>query len=730
MKFRIHHNYADVKDLLPSVQSAADENRSALGFLPTSVYQQSAMQSKLWVATSLEGNRYLGHLLFGGTYPYLKITQIFVASDQRHGAVGSRLVQELIAYGEKYNYISVSARVAADLPANRFWERLGFQCARQVAGGKTTGRTINLRVRFLNVPLLFERSELQAVPYAGSSVNIGYESRPVMGRQEYALDINSLLDLLKHRKNYEAVSAMIRAGFNHMVRLVLTSEAREELSRQDSTMEQSPALELLNQLPVLPQVADLTDLVAQLRLVVFPRRSRDRKGHVQDTSDLLHIAACVHYRLAGFVTSERALLQAAQAIKSQFALDILSPLEFIDPEFGATTAGAVLARAESREVGIQNFEERSRGEVEIFLERIGVPQEERCRALHPGATGHHRRRLSALVNGELVAFSSWSVPAKFRPESDFFLYADESLPLAQRVVEHLLEMASREARTVKLCGINLFHGPDQLMTRRVAVERGFRSRGGAANSTGSLFKASASGFVGETTWGRFAAQFQNITGLGLPAQMPSFEEVSTSGISIRSPQKNNADLVGLIDFETLTSPGTFLFPGRPGAIIPIRQRFAEDLLGSVGSQMSFLPGKEALLRVEKAYFRSPQGSDALCKGTPVVFYISGHGRGLKEAIGCARITSSAVVSIDDALVQYSRQGVLERRELEKLSKKGKIHVFTFDNWLRFPQPLEYGSLKDLNCIGPANLVTVQRLDHEHLLKILSAGFSNKAGVHA
>jgi hypothetical protein len=206
--------------------------------------------------------------------------------------------------------------------------------------------------------------------------------------------------------------------------------------------------------------------------------------------------------------------------------------------------------------------------------------------------------------------------------------------------------------------------------------------------------------------------------------MPSYEEVSTSGVSMQSPQRSGADLIGLIDFETLMSPGIFMFPGRPGALIPIRQRFAEDLLGSVGTQMSFLPGKEALLRVEKAYFRSPQGGDTLCKGAPVVFYISGHGRGPQEVVGCARITSSAVVSIDDALVQYSRQGVLERKELERISKKGKVHVFTFDNWLRFPQPLKYRSLKDLNCVGPANFVTVQRLDHEQLLKILSAGFSD------
>jgi hypothetical protein len=212
--------------------------------------------------------------------------------------------------------------------------------------------------------------------------------------------------------------------------------------------------------------------------------------------------------------------------------------------------------------------------------------------------------------------------------------------------------------------------------------------------------------------------------------MPGYEEVSTSGISLRRPQKSGGDLVGLIDLETLFSPGIFVFPGRAGALIPIRQHFAEDLLGSMGNQMSFLPGKEALLRAEKAYFRSPRGSNSLSKGTPVIFYISGHRKGLKEAVGCARITSSAVVSIDDASVQYARQGVLERYELEKVARQGWVHVFTFDNWLRFPRPVDYESLKALDCVGRANLVTIQKLGYEQLLKILSEGFSAKAGVHA
>lgn len=74
------------------------------------------------------------------------------------------LVQEIVSQAEKVNYLSLAAHVATDLAdANRFWQRMGFETLRTRPGGKTTARTINVRVRNLNTPTLFDFVERESV---------------------------------------------------------------------------------------------------------------------------------------------------------------------------------------------------------------------------------------------------------------------------------------------------------------------------------------------------------------------------------------------------------------------------------------------------------------------------------------------------------------------------------------------------------------------------------------
>jgi len=65
------------------------------------------------------------------------------------------LVEEIVRKMERLQFLSVISQVAEDLPANRFWERIGFEIVRTRAGGKTTKRTINIRIRELDTPRLF-----------------------------------------------------------------------------------------------------------------------------------------------------------------------------------------------------------------------------------------------------------------------------------------------------------------------------------------------------------------------------------------------------------------------------------------------------------------------------------------------------------------------------------------------------------------------------------------------
>jgi hypothetical protein len=78
-----------------------------------------------------------------------------VAAEHRKHGIGRLLIQTLLTLLEEKQYFSATARVAADLDANGFWQSLKFEIVATKSGGATRGRTINVRARQFNSPSLF-----------------------------------------------------------------------------------------------------------------------------------------------------------------------------------------------------------------------------------------------------------------------------------------------------------------------------------------------------------------------------------------------------------------------------------------------------------------------------------------------------------------------------------------------------------------------------------------------
>lgn len=134
----IMRRFDELAPLIGKVKAHADAAKHSLGFLPEQVYQEAAFQQKLLVAVdrSQSGDECAGHLLFGGTFPHLKVFQVYVARAYRRQRIGSLLIGTLVREAETLGYLSISARVAHDLPeANKFWEKNGFSLARSRPGG-------------------------------------------------------------------------------------------------------------------------------------------------------------------------------------------------------------------------------------------------------------------------------------------------------------------------------------------------------------------------------------------------------------------------------------------------------------------------------------------------------------------------------------------------------------------------------------------------------------------
>lgn len=199
--------------------------------------------------------------------------------------------------------------------------------------------------------------------------------------------------------------------------------------------------------------------------------------------------------------------------------------------------------------------------------------------------------------------------------------------------------------------------------------------------------------------------------------------------------KNHSDAfmckLSLFDFETLVSPGIVLCPGRSGVIVPIQLRFAKGLFAYIQAQGELFPAPEALLHVEKAYFSSTKKTSQVSRGMLVLFYLSGSGGGSKEVIGCARVTYLEVLPLDRIELTLERQGVLSRSELEDIANsKGKVHVFTFDNFSAFPTRIPFNFLKDNAIVSGANLITIEQLSPKHCTQLCEYGFDLRRSADA
>lgn len=712
----------------------ADANKEALGFFQRKVFQEYADRGRLWAAVSSDTNACLGYLLFGGRYPTLKVFQLYVQKKCRKLGVGKKLLISLVTLGEKHSFSNIFARVAADLPSNSFWEKADFSLVRQVDGGKSTGRIINIRVMELDTPSL-----LDLMPCKDSSVKIGIKhihiQQPILGVQTYVLDLNILFDVVKKRIHRTEAAQLISAGLDQQARLVVTPEFIRELERNSDQYGQDPVLKFARTLPVLREIPkpEIDNLLREIQPVVFPAGIHGRH-EVQSVSDLIHLAYCIYHRITGFITREKAMLAVSGQFLDLYHLEVLSPMDLFQPSIaGGRSRASLQARSGKENISIVAATEADKSEIEKFLTDSGVSQSDLATIWSPGTISAPRRRLVARLDANLMAVASWDSPSTFSRPIMLHLYVDETSYCVEAVIDHVLARVLGDTQPLSMRVVTLDAPIDQTMTRTTAEKRGFLKSfpSGMHSTVGQLSKLTFSGLISPSNWDVFRNEVKETTRLVFPNRIPTSEEFINTGIVVKNESENFFGKLSLFDFETLVSPGVVLCPGRTALIVPIKLPFAKGLFSNVQAQGYLFPGPEALLHVEKAYFRSTRGASMFSLGTLVLFYLSGTGGGTKEVIGCARITYSEVLSVDEIELKLKRQGVLSRSELEGMANNsGKLHVFTFDNFNEFPTRIPFSFLKNMSMISGANLITTEQLSARDCAQVCEFGYGFRSSADA
>jgi hypothetical protein len=459
---------------------------------------------------------------------------------------------------------------------------------------------------------------------------------------------------------------------------------------------------------------------------VFPHRSETRRGAESDQSDLKHLANCILSGVDAFVTSELAIISASHSLQAKHGLEVLSPQDIVsltaltrDWEFqpakvsvGATLSSRMYCEADSDPVS-------------ALAAELGVQTSAASEFFGPSTSASRRSRIVVSLGSRVVGFAAHCISANIQAPVRSLLLVREGVSRAQLIVDHLLGGLLSELPRQRLLACDLVTAEPQLLTRATAQRLGFNRCSSSQRGVSIQRKLSWSGVISISGWQSFSRAIASRTGTLLPDVCPSYSKSMSTGVMLRRQAASSSRTISLVSFESTLSPLLLLAEGRPSAIVPIREKQANELLPEV-RQQSPLFQKEAGVLIERAYFSRSPAARVITRGSMIVFYISGADGGRAEAVGIARVTSGGqdVRSMNSDLFS---QGVLDDQDLHGSSRKSqKIVFFTFESFARFPKALSFHAMKAAGLVGKANLVTVQPLEFGQLLVLLNiAGLIEK-----
>lgn len=708
--FAIAEGYGQVAAYLEPLRNAADADRDALGFFARSVYEEFARDGSLYVLVRNASRQpqYAGHLLFSCRYPKAHVLQIYVLPEHRRSGRADFLLRHLKESLVRQGFISIGARVAEDLAdANAFWERQHFYVQRVERGGATRNRNILVRSHELPSPQLFPPSGLSGANPLGLSVPASSDI-PL-----FLVDLNVLFDSVQPRRlRHEEVAALFQAERMHACRLAISAEIKEELKRTSYEGKADPMAAYASLYPSFPLVdgAESQGLMRDLAELMF----RDRPLNDRDKSDLRHLATAITHDLAGFVTSDEAILAASSTIKERYGLRVASPAAFRMDSFSPSTRASFDISGASLQLdAVAADDERVRS----LLSNAGLSGSAIATAWCPvDAHAQVAARVAVsqgdVVLGYLVCLNRLASDQTIVARAVVGESAAGARAAGRILLMHLLDrLAPSGPRRIAL-----ELPPQQSLLREVAHGFGFRGAPGQAHLT----KLIGGRVFTRENWDDYRSELVANGGPKLPQSIPVFRSADQQ-IPLLTSGGDRAH-VSLDVLETLLSPALLCLPGRPAVITPIQRRFSEALLGHPKQAPLLAHGSASTYR-DRHYLATPRSLDYFKRGALMFFYESGKQGGREELIALARVRQ-AYLRPEDALAPDLAQSVFTEAKLSEIGKSEVKTVVEFDNIFHLPRGVSLSCLQRIGCGRPNDLITTHAITDTQVQEILREAFGH------
>ena len=145
----------------------------------------------------------------------------------------------------------------------------------------------------------------------------------------YLLDMSVLFDVQPRRPRRESIVGLFQAERMNFCRLAISNEIRVELRRNLGTRQTDPMEAYVDTFPCYP-LEDRSDsdiIFSEIAKIVYPHVRVDSLDPNQ-RSDLRHVITAIQHDLAGLITNDGALVNAAPDIKRLYGLQVVSSSAF------------------------------------------------------------------------------------------------------------------------------------------------------------------------------------------------------------------------------------------------------------------------------------------------------------------------------------------------------------------------------------------------------------------
>ena len=672
--------------------AASDANTESLGFLPRQVFRDKNAKGSFWVAVD-SNNTYLGHLIYGGEYPFLKIVQLYCEPKFRGQGVASNLLNKLISYGNEHQYAAIKAEVAADLKANQFYQKNGFVCFREFIKSKTTERIIKAYQFELDRPDFFKTLESRDQSF--TPIN-------QFKLEKYYFDLNALLDISSERR--DRGSDVLDAHRNGTIKVNISPEIYKELNRAKFfDTEAKNVADLFHELDLIDSL-ELNQLVEKIRKLVFPERKRNSKKAEQDNSDLTHLAYAIRNNIPYFVTNESAILKASQKLQAEVGIEVIALSELIhskneDFSLEATSLKMMSGAHELEVFSHKKLKNNLKKEKELygFLDKAID-----ARGFFENDNFHV---MASLNNKDVITPGA--------PALEAFLKSNTKINPKDACIEYLIDWVLNHPALKEYSQID-FRIPknDIPCISKLDFFGFFEQSTSTLEGYRSFSKLIMPKFINEFSWPLVTHNLSLSKNIIDEKKPERFDSKTT----IRNSRGATYNL-STQELEQYFYPSKIHTSDRDYVIIPIKPEFSNQLVYD-SDQPNLFPNTSARFFAKKAYFRSPTHTKLIQKGQIAIFYETSPSQ---KIVGTAVVDSSEVRTVDEAYNKLSQIGVFDKKEIKSFSNKdGKVHVFTFSAFTKLDAEISCRQIKKV--VPKFNPISPFRIKAEQALTLLNDGY--------